>query len=459
MAIELSRHKLRSFTAAFVDAPVDIASLAAFRFLFGMVMAAGMVRFICKGWVHELYGQAVFYFPYPGFAWVHPWPEPFMQMHFVLLVLLAIAVAVGFYYRVCITLFFLGFTYVELIDQTAYLNHYYLVSLLSGLMIFLPAHRGWSLDVYLRPGFKQHVVPAWTINLLRFQIATVYLFAGLAKINADWLLHAEPLKIWLAARSDLPLVGPLLLQSWVACTASWLGAAYDLGVVFFLVYPRTRKAAFLAVILFHVGTWILFNIGMFPWIMIAVTTIFFRPDWPRRFVQKFSSMPETATTMASAPRPRFLFVALACYAVVQICLPLRPYIFNQGSPAWSCRGFNLAWQVMVAEKTGYAEFYAVDSVTHRRTKLNPREYVTARQELLMAQDPYLIALLARQMAASFQTCGKTNLEIHVNAYATINGRPSRLIIDPAVNLAKVTGHGWISPMPGPQNPIAQFAPD
>ena len=40
----------------------------------------------------------------------------------------------------------------------------------------------------------------------------VYVFAGLAKLNADWLLDAQPLRIWLAARSDLPIVGPLLAQ-------------------------------------------------------------------------------------------------------------------------------------------------------------------------------------------------------------------------------------------------------
>ena len=55
-------------------APVDIASLAAFRVLFGLVMAAGTIRFLAKGWVTELYLRPRFHFPYPGFEWVRPWP-------------------------------------------------------------------------------------------------------------------------------------------------------------------------------------------------------------------------------------------------------------------------------------------------------------------------------------------------------------------------------------------------
>src|SRR5581483_3016534 len=217
MATSPGKQRLRELFIACVAAPVDIASLAAFRILFGMVMAFGMVRFIAKGWVRELYVEPAFHFAYPGFGWIHPWPDALMHVHFLLLALLALGMALGFFYRVCATLFFLGFTYVELIDQTAYLNHYYLIGLLSWLMIFLPAHGAWSLDVRRKPEICVSAVPAWCLNILRFQIMVVYIFAGLAKFNHDWLFRAEPLRIWFAARSDLPLIGPWLNEAWVAC--------------------------------------------------------------------------------------------------------------------------------------------------------------------------------------------------------------------------------------------------
>ena len=445
-------------------APVDLASLAAFRALFGLVMAASMVRFLAKGWVSEIYLRPRFHFPYPGFEWIRPWPDEWMHIHFGLLAILALMIAAGFCYRAATVLFCLGFTYVELLDQTSYLNHYYLVSLFSGLLIFLPAHRAWSVDAWWKPSLQRDVAPACALNLLRFQIAVVYLFAGLAKLNSDWLLRAQPLRIWLAARSDLPLIGSLLEQEWVAFAASWFGAFYDLTIVFFLLRRRTRPAAFLAVVVFHVATWLLFNIGMFPWIMIASSTLFFAPDWPRRLLTACATIAERLThggrwshrldalaTPAASPmmtalrRPRLAVALLGAYAAVQVLLPLRPYLYNSEHPAWTYQGFNWAWQVMVAEKTGHVEFHARDPDTGWSARIRASRYITPRQETLMAQDPFLIRQLARHIAQDVRTQGHARVEVFVDAFAALNGHPSQRLIDPNMNLAGTTNSGWILP--------------
>lgn len=420
MATEPQRSKFRSL----VERPVDLASLAAFRFLFGLLMAAALTRFLAKGWVSELYTQPVFHFSYAGFGWVQALPDGLMQGLFVLLALLAVGVAIGLFYRVCIALFFLGFTYVELIDQTLYLNHYYLVSLLSAVMIFLPAHRAWSFDALRRPEIRSDSAPAWVLNLLRFQIAVVYIFAGIAKLNADWLLHAQPLRIWLAARSDLPLIGPLLDETWVAFAASWFGAIFDLTIVFFLLCARTRRPAYGVLVIFHLATLALFNIGMFPWIMMVSATLFFASNWPRRFMRQ-----EPVSPRALAPAGRLTYALLALYAIVQLCLPLRPYLRSQPA-AWTGSGFNLAWQVMIAEKTGYVEFVAFDPVTSKRWKLSTANILTPRQHMMMAQDPELIRAMARHLGRIHP-----NLEIRCDAFATLNGRPAQRLIKPELNLA------------------------
>ena len=98
--------------------PVDGASLALFRMLFGCVMAFAMVRLLLKGWVEELYLAPVFHFTWEWFPWVKVLPGYGMYLLVGALGLLALAVAAGWRYRACATLFFLGFTYLELIDQT-----------------------------------------------------------------------------------------------------------------------------------------------------------------------------------------------------------------------------------------------------------------------------------------------------------------------------------------------------
>ena len=448
-----------------LSAPVDIASLAAFRILFGILMTAAMLRFLANGWVQKLYLTPSFHFPFPGLEWIHPLPAGWMQAHFVGLAILGALIAMGCWYRLAITLFFFGFTYIELLDQTAYLNHYYLVTLLSGLMIFLPAHRTWSLDARRRPSLRSEVAHGWMVYLLRFQIAVVYVFSGIAKLNSDWLLNAQPLRIWLAARSDLPLIGSWLAESWVAHIASWFGAFYDLSIVFFLLHHRTRKWAFATVILFHIATGLLFHIGIFPWIMIAASTVFFPPNWSRQFATTLFNTrdrrsPDNAPTTrhpVSQPIPtvstttphkysRPFVIAVVIYMLAQIALPLRPYLLNHSHPAWTYRGFNFAWQIMVAEKTGYVEFFVTDQSHSHCARIDTRKYITARQETLMSQDPYLIRSLANHIASDLRSREGKNHRIEVEAFASLNGRPSQRIIDPNIDLATASGHQWILPL-------------
>ena len=110
--------------------------------------------------------------------------------------------------------FFILFSYTELLDLTNYLNHYYLITLLSFIMIFLPMNNCFSLDA---KRLKLPVcVPRWTLTVLRLQVGLVYFFAGLSKIKYDWLIRAEPMKIWLSTCENIPFIGKLLAMSFTS---------------------------------------------------------------------------------------------------------------------------------------------------------------------------------------------------------------------------------------------------
>ena len=186
--------------------PIDPASLAAFRVLFGLLMLVSAGRFFANGWIDRFFVQPSFHFKYWGFSWVKAGPPWAMYLAFGVLAALAALVTLGLFYRVAIVLFFLLFTYLQLIDVTLYLNHYYLVSLLALLLVFVPAHATWSLDARLRPRSMTvpATVPAFALYALRFQVAVVYTSAGLAKLQSDWLLEAQPLNLWLTSLTDFP---------------------------------------------------------------------------------------------------------------------------------------------------------------------------------------------------------------------------------------------------------------
>jgi vitamin K-dependent gamma-carboxylase len=280
-ALELS---LQQRVARSLSQPVDSAGLVYFRIAFYSIMLWEAWRFLTENWVGFHFSHKVFYFTYWPFVFVHPWPGEGMTIHITAMAVVAIFLILGLLYRVNATLFFFLLTYIFLLERALYLNHFYLVCLLAFLMIFVPAHRDFSLDAWRFPQWRTRVVPAWSIWLLRFQIGVPYFFGGLAKLNGDWL-RGEPLRLWLAERPDFPFLGPVFTHEAVVWVMTYGSLLLDLFVVFFLLNRRTRVFAYIATLIFHFMNSRLFAIGIFPWAMIAATAIFFEPDWPRRVLR------------------------------------------------------------------------------------------------------------------------------------------------------------------------------
>jgi len=409
--------------------PVNIGPFLAVRVAFGLLMFTSMVRFMLRGWVTEMYVQPQFHFTYAGFGWIRPLSAAGMWLIFIVLAVLGLTIAAGLFTRFSLVSFFLLFTYVELIDKTYYLNHYYFVSLFSFLLIFLPLNRAWSLDGRFGRVKRQQTVPAWMIWLVRLQLGLVYFFAGLAKLNADWLLAAQPLTIWLHARTGTPLIGALFDQPWLPYLMSWAGLLFDLTVPVWLCWRRTRVGAYTAVIIFHGLTGLLFNIGMFPWIMSACTLVFF--NW---------RVPPAVTRDLTVPKfrtSRWLAFLLALFFLAQVLLPLRHWLYP-GNVNWTEEGFRFAWRVMLVEKTGQVTFLVRDVANGDEWLVLPSDFLTDQQEKQMAFQPDMIVQFAHFLADHYPR----PVEVRAEAYVSWNGRPSRLLIDPTVNLVDAASTNW-----------------
>ena len=151
--------KLTAPAIRLASQPVSGGSAAVFRVVFGLVGLVAVVRFFIHGWVADLYINPSYHFSYLGFGWVQPWPGWGMYAHFAALGLLSVCIAVGYRYRLSVILFTLGFAYVELIDKTTYLNHYYLMTLLGMLMVFLPLYHTASVDARRNPKIRRAGIP------------------------------------------------------------------------------------------------------------------------------------------------------------------------------------------------------------------------------------------------------------------------------------------------------------
>ena len=424
---------------AHLTAPKPAGALVAFRVALGVLVSVSALRFLAYGWVDELFVKPTFLFTYWGFGWVRPLPGPWMHALFVGIALLGACFAAGIAYRVVAVTLFFAFAYVQLIDVTNWLNHYYLVSLLLLLSAVMPLGRGRISGS----------LPAWCTYLLRFQVGVVYVYAGLAKATSDWLLHAQPLNIWLSARTGMPVLGAIFDQRWAAYAFSWAGFLFDTFIVAFLLWKRTRAYAYVVVIGFHLMTWLLFPIGMFPFIMIASALVFLDPAWPQRLLgrapQVLVASPATARKMHSA----FIF-ALAAFCVVQVLAPLRHRLYG-GNVLWHEQGMRFSWKVMVREKNGSIT-YVVESARAGRTwYVEPHRYLTDRQEKELSTQPDLVLQLAHRVRDDFRAQGYDDVTVRVEAMVSLNGRGAAPLVDPTVDLARVEdGLGkasWIAAEP------------
>ena len=435
----ISRNDISTSFHALLFDKVSIAPLITFRVLFGLMMVVSIVRFAANGWITELYVKPNFFFTYYGFDWVHPFGELGMSLWYGGMLLAALGIMFGCFYRWSAMLFFCLFTYVELIDKTYYLNHYYFVSLVSALLIFVPAHRAFSIDAWRKPKLTTKQTAAWTINVFKLQLGIVYFFAGLAKLHPDWLFEAMPLKLWLPSVSETPLIGFLFNYEWSAYVFSWTGAIYDLTIVFFLLYAPTRILAYLAVIAFHMMTAMLFQIGMFPYIMMGLTLIYFSPTFHEKLL-RFLGWKKEGKSSSTKNRNLFLRPVttaslLTAFFLFQFLLPLR-FLAYPGALYWTEQGYRFSWRVMLMEKGGHTTFTVKELDGSKTEWVNNYDYLTPHQEKMMSTQPDMILQFAHHLQEIYQQKGYREPIVQCNSKVSLNGRRSRTFVDPQVDLAK-----------------------
>ena len=436
--------------------PVDGASAAFWRIAFGLVMAIDLLYYATGGRLERIYLEPVVHFKYPFFSWVNAASPGAMHAIVWMGVAAAVAVAAGFLYRVASVVLFGVLVYLYLLEVTAYNNHNYLFCLFAFFCIFLPLDKVAALDARRS---SERFIPSWVVWLLRFQVGVPYFFGGIAKLNYDWLARAQPMMQWL--RTD-NLGGTLKMgffqETWFAYAISWSGLAFDLLIVPALVWRKSRPWAFVLLVMFNVANSQLFYIGMFPWAMILLSTIFFEPGWPRRLgiipagppPGHAGAKPKPAVAPASLPLNLLTRVALGGWVAWQLVMPLRHFLYP-GNVDWTEEGFRYSWRMKIRDKQGDVRFMLMQMQTQQAVALQDAEaLLTERQRRFLSQDPELIRQFAHFLAGGLYAKGYKDFEIRAFTNLSLNERPAQPLIDPEVDLAAqpetVLPKSWIVPL-------------
>ena len=435
------------YLSQFLDSEISIYPLALFRVLFGLLLLWGMLRFWYYGWIDSLYIEPDFHFSYWGFEWVKPFGEG-TSILFLICGISALCLALGLRYRLSVSITFLSFTYIELMDKTTYLNHYYFVAIILFCLLFLPAGRALSLDVWLAPNKGLSKIRRWHYAPLWALLCLVYFYAGLAKLNSDWLIEAQPLRLWLPGRASLPLIGSWLKEASAAFVFSWAGALYDLSIPFLLWNRRSRGLAFFLILVFHVLTRILFPIGIFPYVMIIGAILFFDGKYVERLLKPFSNFSITSRGPAPAVSNSYKLL-LALVISWQLLWPWR-YLAYPGELFWHEQGFRFSWRVMLMEKAAYTQFKIVIPEKGRSFWVQNENFLTPFQEKQMSFQPDFILEFAHHLGAYYREAFQTEtVEVYAESQVALNGRPSQAFVDPNQNLLNyqwdIKPYSWLMP--------------
>lgn len=424
--------KKKKFLWDFLFRQTDIAPMALWRILFGFILFIETAGGIGVGWVKQVFVVSPdFTFHFIGFGFLKFLTGPAMYVHYCILAVLAVCITIGYRFRWAAALFALGWACVYFLQKTSYNNHHYLMVLLTTLLSITPAHRKWSLDVkHGRTRPSETIESIHQITLLVLMLI-VFTYAAGAKIYPDWL-RGVPVGSWFKGG----LIGHFskYLPDFfnVDLITAYFGILFDLLVIPLLLFRKTRVFAFFLGVIFHITNSITFQIGTFPYMMIASIVLFLPPDQLRK-IFKMNWQYEAVVPM-SLGRKKVFFTFFIIFIGMNLLLPLRHLCFRS-NVFWSEEAHRLSWRMMLRSKQGNANF-TIEESDGRRFYHDVHSDMSNKQYRTMSTHPDMIW----QYCQHLKTLYGSEVKIFVEAEVSLNYRSPVPMIDPEYDMAKAKWH-------------------
>jgi hypothetical protein len=150
-------------------------------------------------------------------------------------------------------------------------------------LIWADTGRVWSVDAWWgrRRGRPARSAPPliWPQQLIRIQVAAIYLVTGLWKLNNVLWRDGSALHYVYENHQFRRFAMPE--SGWVDATttlATYLTLAWELTFSFLVMHRRTRRVALALGVAIHLGMWLTLELGPFSWIMLASYVAFLEPN-------------------------------------------------------------------------------------------------------------------------------------------------------------------------------------
>jgi hypothetical protein len=407
-----------------------------------------------------IYGPEVL-FPYPGLEFLQPFSLGILKAIHAGLLVSAILITIGFFYRYAMVFFFVGFSYFSFVDKTLYNNHIYLIALIAFVMIFIGADKKYSLRAKFAKKPLSTLVPAWHQYILIFLISIVYFFGGIAKLSPNWL--DSNLVSYTIDQAQSSLLTNIFPKETLVVLIKYGGLIFDLSIAFILLAKRTRWIGVILVVIFsYTNNSILFDdIGIFPFFMICATILFFNSEKVGNYVDAILGKKSTETTNepmeSSAEAPKYKKLTVAClsiFVIFHLLFPLRHHLLTD-NPEWTGIASRFSWRMkMQSRNVIQFNMSLVDRATSQKFDLDGTTFVSLNQYTHMLEDPYTFVHLAKYISKKlYLERGLINPIIKAELLVEFNGMSPQYMLKPIIDLTKMSEdpfepHPWIPDFEG-----------
>jgi hypothetical protein len=249
-----------------------------------------------------------------------------------------------------------------------------------------------------------------------------------------------------------PLLERYFDQDAMVYAFAYGGLLFDLLIIPALMWRRTRIPAYLTAVLFHASNARMFQIGIFPLVMVAASMLFFPPEWLRPEGAPAAESPPVPKQRGLSSRQRWTLAALGLYAAFQMLVPFRHWLYP-GDVSWTEEGHRFSWHMKLRSKRSLVTFHARDAAGNKLAFSPPEEVLVRRQLEKVGDQPDMLLQYAHFIARELEENGHRDAFVWADSYASLNGRRFQRYVDPNVNLARTPRdlrHAeWILPLTEP----------
>jgi hypothetical protein len=430
--------------------PGHIAPIATFRFLFGLILFFHSISFFFNDAIKTIFEEPNYFFSHSGFEWLIPLPLPWMYVLFGALSVLALMISAGLFFRVSSILFLIIYLYVSNIDKAQAYQFSDFYSLTLFIVLLLPSHRYFSLDILRKPSLRVDYIPRWCSWVLKIQVAMVFFDAGLSKLNTTWLLESQPFLTWVNNYWGNGFLGNIFSIQAVAMFTCWFIVFVEFAGPVAMFFSKTKVKVYIFLSIFLLFSFLLLPTGFLPIQIILLSTIYLSESLHHNvtsrtayflndFLQFNPKVFKSGRNLMLAYKNKLIVPLFFTWMFSILVFSNLSHFITYWKSEDKLKDLRISDKLIINKKEGKLKLYVYDEIDSTMTEIDLDQELTSKQLNAMAVNPSLLLQYSKYLNKKFLASGDENIQINADAFISYNGKSFERFIDPKLNLAAYTG--------------------